>query len=128
MTDKTQAPCGSDSSAELGDALPLTPYGLMYEAEAGPDDEGWIEYLDEPGYTAAQMRLHAKQAAFKERLRWIDVAKAVVESHDAALAYVYERLRTQGIGSITIPDAAVAEIKAVNALRALVSPNTKITG
>jgi hypothetical protein len=114
----------SDSTAELGDSLPTTPYGLMYEAEPGPEDEGWIEYLDEPGYTAAQMRLHAKQAAFKERLRWLEVAKAVVESHDAALAYVYERLRAQGVGSITIPDAAVAEIRAVNALRELVSPNT----
>lgn len=58
-----------------------------------------------------------------ERERWQQVAKAVIESHDAALAYVYERLRSQGVGSITIPDSVAAEIRAVNALRELVQPN-----
>lgn len=76
-------------------------------------------------YREDQLKAYAAAAVAAERKRWQQVAKAVIESHDAALTYVYERLRSQGVGSITIPDSAVAEIKAVNALRELVQPNTE---
>ena len=55
-----------------------------------------------------------------EREKWLQAAKAVIDSHDAALAYVYERLRSQGVGSVIIPDSVADEIRAVNALRELV--------
>ena len=110
MTDKTLDPCGSDSSTELGF---LPPY--KYGEECGKLERVWTEH---------DMHAFAAQRVAAERKRWQQAAKAVIESHDAALTYVYERLRSQGVGSITIPDSAVAEIRAVNALRELVQPNT----
>jgi hypothetical protein len=42
--------------------LPETVYGLFYEAQASDDDEGYQELLDEPAYTADQMRTYARAA------------------------------------------------------------------
>lgn len=129
MTDKTTAPAGVVSSTELGSALDAArlalpefsqqdDYLLAHGASLMSEDSHEILHRD-------TLRRIVAAAVVAERERWQQVAKSVIESHDAALAYVYERLRSQGVGSITIPDSAVAEIRAVNALRELVQPNEK---
>lgn len=135
MTDKTLDPCGSDSSPELGGdprwyCISADGMATLCADEEDAKEvaaESWALYPNNGPYRATQMVEASVIAAAvaAERERWQEVAKAVIESHDAALSYVYERLRSQGVGSITIPDSAVAEIRAVNALRELVQPNTE---
>jgi hypothetical protein len=133
MTDQTTAPAGVVSSNELGG---LPPNRAAFEAWCS--QQGWAESdladkCAEGAPRAGEYRDVSMQAVWEiwqaavaaERERWQEVAQAVIRSHDAALAYVYESLKAQGVGSITIPDAAVAEIRAVNALRELVQPNTE---
>lgn len=60
----------NDQSARAGDGnddlppLPATDYRLFYEDEGDEDhgDEGYQEVLDEPGYTAKEMRDYARAA------------------------------------------------------------------
>ena len=89
----------------------------------------WTVSLTVPTKLDLRARLYTQSdidaAVAAERERWQQAAKAVIESHDAALAYVYERLRSQGVRGITIHDTAAAEIRAVNALRELVQPNAQ---
>ena len=42
--------------------LPDTPYSLFYEQPGDFEDEGYQYVMDEPGYTADQMRAYALQA------------------------------------------------------------------
>ena len=89
----------------------------------------WTVSLTVPTKLDLRARLYTQSdidaAVAAERERWQQAAKAVIESHDAALAHVYERLRSQGVRGITIHDTAAAEIRAVNALRELVQPNAQ---
>ena len=89
----------------------------------------WTVSLTVPTKLDLRARLYTQSdidaAVAAERERWQQAAKAVIESHDAALAYVYERLRSQGVRGIAIHDTAAAEIRAVNALRELVQPNAQ---
>ena len=89
----------------------------------------WTVSLTVPTKLDLRARLYTQSdidaAVAAERERWQQAAKAVIESHDAALAHVYERLRSQGVRGIAIHDTAAAEIRAVNALRELVQPNAQ---
>ena len=123
------------STAELGGLPEPVGFRSRYRSEPGMIGHYPWTYADhrrrkydrpeceyEDLFTAEQLRA----AVAAERERWQQVAKAVIESHDAALAYVCDRLRSQGVGnSITISDSTAAEIRAVNALRELVQHNTE---
>ena len=65
--------------------------------------------------------LRAVEAA--ERERWEAAARSLVAAHDASLQVIGERMRKQGITTLSIPGDAQAEIAAIAALRALVGPN-----
>ena len=115
--DTEDGPCGSDSSAGLS-RLPAHTMDMHMVAIPLRCRDSVRRYAED----------YARRAVAAERERWQQAAKAVIESHDAALAYVYERLRSQGVRGITIHDTAAAEIRAVNALRELVQPNAKLSG
>ena len=124
MSENT-TPAAVGSSEELGQRL-FEAWQRTDHAELdGCHTLTWREMTE--GYRDAwrSVAAEATAAVSAERERWQQAAKAVIESHDAALAYVYERLRSQGVRGITIHDTAAAEIRAVNALRELVQPNAQ---
>lgn len=126
MSENT-TPAAVGSSEELG--LELEDALQRYWDAAYAEGMDGRDHDTEDGRAGTALRdvlLAVNAMVAAERERWQQAAKAVIESHDAALAYVYERLRSQGVRGITIHDTAAAEIRAVNALRELVQPNTQI--
>jgi len=57
--------------------LPDTPYSLFYEQPGDFEDEGYQYVMDEPGYTADQMRAYALQAV--EALRPVAMTEEQAE-------------------------------------------------
>lgn len=77
--------------------LPETVYGLFYEAPGDGEDEGWQEFVDEPGYTSEKMRAYATAArapllAELDRLRAkVSDMRAEAERDRMQLAALRER-------------------------------------
>jgi hypothetical protein len=69
--------------------MPKSQYGLFYEVPPSEfDDEGYQEFIDEPGYTSAQLTARDQQ--------WLAIVKEAVEREREACAAAADNFLTQG--------------------------------